>query len=339
MAVKIFLIVACFAMISQASGTTNAEICSKLRAAKKHCYDTSVELAFEQRLRVQGNVATQYLRSPADTLKITCTREEGLNLDGFPELDLSGVDELEVTCNFGDQGVLTKLRKLFNLTKLRRLKFDSAVQYKTSTKTNELSPELFQNFTDIEILEIKTGKDTQFNENVFTPLQKKLKSMTFHVFNLTELPRNIFNLTRLSSLSIVNYGNLRPEKLEAAKTLNFTLEHCMNLEFFHLSGFMLPLNINKLVNDDSFEEVEIVDNKNISLTHETFKHSKQIVTLKLSNNSLKHIPKYTFRTQEDLERLDLSFNQLEELHEDMFESNHYLEEINLANNLLKYVSR
>lgn len=329
---KSFIILSLLAMSSLVRCSKNDKVCITLRALKKQCYTQGDQLAFAQTHRVMGNTVADFVRYPLDTIQITCFTASGLEIDDFPQLDLSDVTKINMTCSLPDPEVLSVVKRKLNLQNVKHLTLNNDVP----SPTGRLTRNLLRTFTRLETLKIRIRANTTVDGDIFQPL-KYLKELDIEVHDVTDLPSGVFTyLFELVSLRIEDYGS-QPRELDAS-TLNFTLKNCINLAFFHLSGVKLPLNVNKLDNKNTLEAVEIVNNNIVSLSNQTFGGLKQIVSLNLRNNSLKCIDEDTFNQQTSMEKLDLSHNKLEALHEDIFRENYFLLEIDLSYNRLKYLN-
>lgn len=181
-----------------------------------------------------------------------------------------------------------------------------------------------------------TNSFIEFDESIFKHL-RNLSSLKLQVYDITQVPSNVFiPMWGLQNLMITNSGREKKE----AKTLNFTLNSCINLKLFQLSEVRWPIYVlNLLSHNRRLRKIAISGNKIESFSENVFKGSSEVEEILLSNNSIKNLPGKIFSTQSDLINLDLSHNLIEALDDETFEENWDLEFLNLAYNKLKTTSR
>lgn len=327
-----FLIVSCAVFLCECSAIKNQEACAIIRRTLKSCYADSKSLTFMQSSQSQGDTVT-FFRNDPETLRIQCHAATEIQLNKIPNINFSEVKTIVLEqCSLSNSLTLKKIKESFKLTGVESLKIKST----RSRTLVELSSDFFQNFIELETLELEGNDYITFTENVFESL-RNLNTLKLLVHDIIVLPHNVFKpLWKLETLWIVSSGRMKEE----TKTLNFTLNWCINLKHFHLSEVRWPIKVNNLLSfNRPLESVSIVNNRIEVLSEKVFNGSSEILEISLVNNNLQSLPKKVFSTQVDLEKINLSQNQLESLDDELFSNNTELEVINLSHNKLKSTSR
>lgn len=329
------LVVFCCMLLSicDAKPANNKNACQIIQKFKEKCYKRNNSLVFMQSTRELGNIVTFYRNETKNVLRIRCHSKNGIDLARLPVVNFNEVESIVLQqCSLSDNSVLAKIQSNFNITKLQSLDVESTLDQKFTT----LSDQLFNGMNDLKDLSLTTNSYVEFDENVFKPL-RNLSSLKLQVYDIISVPYNVFKpLWGLKTLLITSSGRVKNE----TKTLNFTLNSCINLKLFQLSEVRWPIHVlNLLSHNRRLKKVEITGNKIESLSEDVFKGSSEVEEIILSNNSIKILPAKMFSTQSDLVRLDLSHNQIEGLDDQTFEKNFDLESINLSCNRINTTSR
>lgn len=328
------LLVATYAiLLCESEVIKNHEACKIIRKTLSSCFADRDTLTFMQSSHMLGDTVTFYRNNP-EILRIQCHAQSGrIQLNKIPSINFSEVKTIELEqCSLSDNSMLTKIKESFELVRVEKLKIKS-------TRNNndvELSKKLFESFGELETFEFESNNFITFTENAFESM-RNLKTLKLLVHDIITLPYNVFRpLWKLETLWISSSGRMKDE----TKTLNFTLNWCINLKHFRLSEARWPIKLYNLLSfNRPLESVSIVNNRIDALSEKIFNGSTEILKISLFNNNLKSLPKKLFTTQKDLEKIDLSRNQLETLDDNLFTNNTELEIVNLSHNKLKSASR
>lgn len=306
--------------------------CETIKRTLKECHESEKLLVFMQNSKQLGNIVTFY-KSSSGLLKIECHSKLGIQLDRLPVVKFNNVQSIELhQCSFSNQTALTEVKKSFGLRAIKNMKIFST----RDSESSEIDDKLFESFTDLESLEMITNSFVTFKEKAFKSLHN-IKMLKLQVYDIIDLPYNVFKpLQKLETLIITNSGRMKAE----AKTLNFTMNSCINLEHFTLSGVRWSVHVlNLLSYNRRLTTVKVTDNQIKTLSQNIFNGSSEIEEIVLSYNHIKLLPAKIFSTQLNLIKLDLNHNELVSLDEEIFEKNIDLETLNLSHNRLTSVSR
>lgn len=315
-------------MFCNAVSVTNSRACAIIGKTLKGCKESGDFLYFSQ----SGYPAVSFNRIEYKTLKIQC-HHVGIDLNKIPHVNFEEVKVIELhKCSLSNDSILTVIKNTFNIKRVEKLFIQSVVD----KKYLELSETLFENFGEVDSLELSIDGDVKFKTNLFNHFQY-LKTLKLHINDIIILPHDLFvPLKELETLLIRNSGEMKTE----TKTLNITLNSCINLVKFNLSGVKWPLQINNLLHHNRrLENVEICNNKIISLSEKVFEGASEVEQILLVNNSIQNLPVKIFATQTELTTLDISQNKIEIIEGTIFAENKDLKSINLSYNQLITISR
>lgn len=320
---------------SSAKSISNYNACKIIKKTLTECYDDGDSLIFMQNSKQLGNVVTFYRTIKEKSLRIQCHSQSllGIDLSKLPVVNFEEVRTIELQkCSLSDDSVLTKIKKHFHIRSLQKL----IIILTREKNVTVLSHLHFNGFEEIETLEITTSDSIRFEKNVFKHLLH-LKTLKLLVYDIVILPFNIFKpLEKLENLEVANSGRMKNE----TRTLNFTLNSCINLKHFHLSGVRWPIHVlNLLTYNRPLTTVKIVSNSIKSLSENVFLGSSELEEIYLGKNNIQSLPAAIFSSQYNLVKLDLNSNQISMLDDDIFSKNTDLESLDLSNNTLNFTNR
>lgn len=306
--------------------------CGKIRKTLKQCHDDGKLLIFIQSTKELGNIVTFYKNS-AGNLKIECYSKLGIDMDQLPDIKFNTVKSIEMhQCSLLNSTTLNELQRNFGLSGIKSLKIYST----RDSQSSVIDEKLFESFSDLESLEMITNSFVMFKENAFKSLHN-VQMVNLQVYDIIALPYNVFKpLWKLETLIITNSGRMKAE----TKTLNFTMNSCINLEHFTLSGIRWSVHVlNLLTYNRRLTTVKINENRIKSLSENFLNGSSEVEKLFLSHNHIQYLPAKVFSTQISLIELDLNHNEIVSLDEGIFQKNVDLEILNLSHNKLSTISR
>lgn len=306
--------------------------CETIKRTLKECHEGEKLLVFMQSSRQLGSTVTFY-KSSAGVLKIECHSKLGIDMDLLPVVKFNTVESIEMhQCPLSNHTTLAELKKSFGLSGIKRLK----IYLTRDSESSAIDEELFESFSDLESLEMITNSFVIFKEKAFKSLHN-VKIVKLQVYDIIALPYNVFKpLRKLDTLTITNSGRTKDE----AKTLNFTMNSCINLEHFTLSGVRWSIHVlNLLTYNRRLTTVKITDNRIKTFSENFLNGSSEVEEIILTLNHIKSLPAKIFSSQTSLIKLDLNHNEISSLDEGIFQENIDLETLNLSHNKLSSISR
>ncbi|CRL08203.1 CLUMA_CG020936, isoform A [Clunio marinus] len=239
-------------------------------------------------------------------LKLIGNRMKKVNPDFFT--NLSTLIEVSIDMDTENtQKISEELLKRNENVKSITIQGEIIYPYKAHSTTTEVSENLEEpekkfegalNEVECEFLEMIS---TFTNESLFTCLISDVDPL-------------------LTSYSIIN-----DQKLKSVKKVSFDNNQIERIPE-NLSSFFPQLI-----------EISAVNSSIIEIDGNSFIGLRNLKSLDLSGNKLKHIEPETFNGLESLENLDLSYNDMEFLEEDIFNDLKNLKNVNLESNKLHYL--
>lgn len=331
--ISVIVLSLCCTKACNALRTSNSNACEIIKMNGTVCYGDDDSIVFMQNSKQLGNTATFHRSNNGKYLNIKCHSQFGIALDKLPNVDFNEVSTMEVQqCSFADISMLTKIKRSFMIKSVQKF----VIQLTREKNIFQLSHQHFKGVEETENLEIITSDYIRFEENVFKHFSN-LTTLKLQVHDIITLPYRVFkSLWKLETLEILNSGGLKNE----TKTLNFTLNSCINLKTFRMSGVRWPIHVlNLLSYNRRLTTVRIVGNRIKSLDENIFFKSSELEEISLGNNNIQELPAAIFSSQKNLIKLDLNGNQLALLDDDIFTTNSDLESLDLSNNRLNFTTR
>ena len=325
----IFLSSNCIAM-----SISNFLACKTIKKTISECYSDRDSLIFMQNLKHLGNIVTFYRTLNNRTLKIQCHSHLGIDLNQLPKVSFEEVKTIELhKCSLEDENVLTTIKSSFAIKSVENL-----IIHLTKDKSESaLTHHHFKGLKETKNLEIIASRSIKFDKNVFTNFLN-LKTLKLSMHDIIILPFDVFK--PLWKLETLDFSSSSGRMKNETKTLNFTLNSCINLKHFRLSRVRWPIHVRELLTyNRPLKTVKINGNEIKSLNQNVFLGSTEIEEISLEGNSIQSMPEAIFVSQSDLIKLDLSYNLISTLHDNIFLNNSDLESINLSNNKLNFTSR
>lgn len=325
------LVLLCFPVGKcKAIAINNLQACTIIKRTLGECYDDGDSLVFMQSSKQLGNVVTFYRSISERSLKIQCHSQFGIDLNRLPDLSFEEVKTIELhQCSMSNESVLTRIKSNFGIKRVQKLIL-------RLTDVALLTHQHFKDLRELEIMELTAGEFTKFDSSVFRHFPE-LKSLKLMVYDVITLPYNVFKLLwKLETLELVNRGRMKND----TKSLNFTLNACINLKHFQLIGVRWPIHVSNLLTHNRFlQTVRIADNRVKSLSEKTFWGSSELKEIHLANNEIQSLPADIFTSQSELIKLALQQNQITMLDDNIFLNNTDLKSLDLSHNKLNFTSR
>ena len=218
-------------------------------------------------------------------------------------------------------------------------------------RLTELPEDIFDGYTNLEILKLSNHSLTALPEDVFDGLNK-LRELDLRDNELTDLPEDVFDgLTSLEELDLDqnDLTELHQDLFDGLTSLEKLDLGSSNLAELHedlfdglVSMYSLTITYTELTElpENIFDDLHLLNsldlhgNQLAALPEDIFDGLYRLSSLNLGSNSLTELPENIFDDPTGLGRLNLKENRLAELPEDIFDGLTWLGDLELRGNQL-----